>query len=86
MTSVNVFDFRNDLAAYLGLVEKGDTVVIKKFNKPVAILSPYDGKVDDIKKYFGFMGKGGESGIEFENRVRRSKLEKKWLTRYARSR
>ena len=86
MTSVNVYDFRNDLAKYLSLVSSGEEVIVKKFNKPVAVLSPYKKKKVNFRKYFGFMGKGGETGEEFVNRVRRSKLEKSWAKRYANSR
>ena len=86
MTSVSVFDFRNDLAMYLDLVGSGDTVVVKKFNKPVAILSPYKKEKLDFRRFYGFMGKDGESGEEFVNRVRRSELEKSWTRRYENSR
>ena len=86
MTSVNVYDFRNDLATYLNMVVGGDTVILKKFNKPVALLTPYKKKKVNLKKYFGFMGKGGESGEDFVDRVRRSKLERSWVSRYANSR
>lgn len=83
---MNIYDFRNDLAMYLNLVGSGDTVILKKFNKPVAVLSPYKRKKVDFRKFYGFMGRGGESGEEFVNRVRRSKLEKSWSNRYANSR
>lgn len=83
MTYVNVYDFRNNLASYLDLVARtGATVVVKKFNKPVAMLVPVDKQMADFKRFFGFMGKG-ESGEAFLRRVRRSKKEREWVKRYA---
>ena len=85
MTSVNVFDFRNELAKYLDLVESGKSIVVKKFNRPVAMLSPYRKEKAGFEKFFGFMDKGLERGVEFEDRVRRNDRERKWTKRYARS-
>ncbi|MBI4035019.1 MAG: type II toxin-antitoxin system Phd/YefM family antitoxin, partial [Candidatus Chisholmbacteria bacterium] len=42
MKNVSVYDFRTNLATYLDLVKSsGANVVVKRFNKPVAMLSPY---------------------------------------------
>lgn len=86
MTSVNVFDFRNDLAAYLDFAQSGSSLILKRFNKPIAMLVPYDEKTVDVRKFYGFLGGIKETGTEYENRVRRSTKEKTWTKRYDRDR
>lgn len=86
MTSVNTYDFRNDMAKYIALAQSGTKIILKKFNKPVAVLSKYSEDKDDITRFFGFLPDDGESGVEFVNKVRRSKLEKQWVKRYEHSR
>ena len=41
MKSVNVADFKNRLSAYLQMVRKGEEIIIKDRNTPVARISPY---------------------------------------------
>jgi len=36
---------------------------------------------DDFMKYFGFL-KGDENGVSYENKIRRSIKEKRYLSRY----
>ena len=82
MRTVSVYDFRNNLADYLSLVElSGSRVMVKRFKKPVAMLVPVDKQMTDFKRFFGFMGRG-ESGAAFLRRVRRSKKERDWVKRY----
>lgn len=82
MPYVNVYDFRNDLASYLDLVARtGARVVVKRFNKPVAALVPVDKQMADFKRFFGFMGKKGETGASYVNRIRRSKAERERIKR-----
>ena len=75
MTTVSVFEFRNHLAEYLRLVEQGEEVAITRFDRPVANVAPAKskGKMRKFADYFGFWGKGGETGEEYLNRIRRSK-------------
>ena len=40
MTTVSVFEFRNNLALYLRLVEDGEELEITRFDKPVAKIMP----------------------------------------------
>ncbi len=72
MTIVSIYDFRNNLAEYLRLVESGEELEITKFDKPVANIVPARNK-KKIKKfadYFGYWGKGGETGVEYVDRIR----------------
>ena len=78
MKTVSVYELRDNLAYYLELVEKNQSsLIVEKYKRPTAIISPYKkGKVKlDPLSYFGFLGKG-ESGVRFENRIRRSKVER----------
>jgi len=76
-TTVN--ELRNDLSNFLGKVSfNKDKVKIYKFGKPVALLVPLEETTATPTNFFGFLGKG-ESGEEFENRVRRTKTEKEYL-------
>lgn len=67
------------MASYLNDVARNDThLVVYKFNKPIAVIIPPEKDLveDDITKYFGFLGKGGETGDELVKRIRRSPQEK----------
>ncbi len=78
MKTVSVYELRDNLAYFLNLVEKDHTpLIVKKYNKKTAIISPYKkGFIsDDPLAYFGFLGRG-EDGTKFVNRLRRSKKEK----------
>lgn len=83
MTSVSTYDFRNDMAKYIAMASSGTKIVLKKFNKPVAILSSY--KEPNFEKFFGFR-ENTETTSEYMKRVRRSKREAAWVKRYASSR
>jgi antitoxin (DNA-binding transcriptional repressor) of toxin-antitoxin stability system len=77
-----VYDFRNNLADYLSLVElSGSRVMVRRFKKPVAMLVPFDRKEVDYKQFFGFRGKRGETGASYVNRIRRSKAERERIER-----
>lgn len=75
MTTVSVFEFRNNLAEYLRMVEQGEEVAITRFAKPVVNIVPAKTKkkLKEFRDYFGFLGKGGETGEQYLDRIRRSK-------------
>ena len=75
MTTVSVFEFRNHLAEYLRLVEQGEEISITRFDRPVVNIGPAKTKKKskEFADYFGFWGKGGETGEQYLNRIRRSK-------------
>ena len=77
MKTVSTFDFRNKLSDYLEEIYKSDTpLIVSRFGKPVVKIVPYrEKKEEDFMKYFVFM-KGKETGVEFEDRVRRNKKER----------
>lgn len=37
--------------------------------------------LDNFKRFYGFLGDDGESGVKFENRIRRSKKETAYVVR-----
>lgn len=86
MRTISTFSLRDNLADYLGEVEKTEVpLVISRFGKPIAIISPF--KADSFplnRSFFGFLGKG-LSGEKFLAKTRRSAKEKK-LTAKLRSR
>ena len=51
MKSVNVAELKNRLSAYLQMVRKGEEIIIKDRNTPVARISPYGaGAVSDEER------------------------------------
>ena len=80
MRVVSTNEFRDKLSEFLSSVAKDETsIVVKRFGKPIAVVSPFrKEEVYDFKKYFGFM-KGKESGVEYENRIRRNKREREYV-------
>ncbi|MFV1917257.1 MAG: type II toxin-antitoxin system Phd/YefM family antitoxin [Patescibacteria group bacterium] len=76
--TVSSYKFRNNLSSYFEeIVEDETPLVVSKFGKPIVVVSPYKKKkMDNIDKYFGFLP-GDEDGVSFENRVRRSRKERK---------
>jgi len=80
MNAVSVYDFRNDLASYLDEIAESDQpLVISRFGKPVALVSPYKDIGKSLAKdFFGFLGKG-ETGDKFLAGVRRSTREKAYI-------
>lgn len=78
MRTVSSYRLRDNLASYLDEIVKTETpLLISRFGKPIAVISPYKKgasalKIDD---YFGFLGKG-KTGKKFLSGVRRSKKEK----------
>lgn len=83
---VSTFDLRDNLALYIRRVEETEVpIIVERRNKPVVVIKPYrKEKKRDFNYFYGFLGKGGESGVDFENRVRRNKLEAA-RTRYFRN-
>ena len=77
MRVVSTNEFRDNLADYLDSIVKDESpIVIKRFDKLLVKVVPYKvGSVNEYKKYFGYLGKG-ESGVAFENRIRRNKKER----------
>lgn len=81
MKVVSTTELRNDLSEFLEKVKSTKTpLVISKFGKLIAIISPFDQakSVVDYNQYYGFL-KSKETGVDFENRVRRSKDEKDYV-------
>ncbi len=81
MKKTSVYLFRENLASYLDEVTKTEVpLVVCKYNKPIAVIMPPKKELvkDDVDEFFGFLG-GGETGVEFENRVRRGKKEKEYM-------
>lgn len=83
MNKTTVFLLRDNLASYLNEVAKTKLpLVVCKYKKPIAVIIPpekkYIKKVD-YKQFYGFMGKNGETGVEFENRIRRNKKEREYV-------
>lgn len=77
MKTVSTYVLRDNLSDYLNEVAKTEIpLLISKFGKPIAVISPYkEARLPKIDEFFGFLGKG-ESGEKFLARVRRSKEEK----------
>lgn len=82
MRTVSSYSLRDNLSTYLSEIEKSEIpVVISRFGKPVAVISPYKkGILPSRKSYFGFLGKGS-SGEKFLAKTRRSDKEKKLITK-----
>lgn len=74
MTTVSVFEFRNNLAEYLRMVEQGEEVAITRFNRPMAsVVKTKVAKMKSLEDFRGFLGRGGETGEQYLDRIRRSK-------------
>jgi antitoxin (DNA-binding transcriptional repressor) of toxin-antitoxin stability system len=81
MKKAPVYMLRENLAVYLDeIVRDGAAFIVTRYDKPIAKLVPV--KSADAEKsyrdYFGFLS-GKESGVDFEDRVRRNKGEKKYV-------
>jgi len=87
MVDDNVYSIRETREQLSRLVElaylTGGRFLVTKFGQPRAALVPVPKdllpKKKSILDYAGFMGSKGESGIEFEDRVRRNKREKAYV-------
>ena len=80
MKTISIYELRDNLAEYLGKVsETRISVVVERYNKPLAIITPYKPTTayEDIDTLFGFLENGKEDGVSFVQRVRRNKTEKK---------
>ncbi len=77
MKSVSIYALRDNLAEYLTQVSQKDvSIIVSRFNKPIAMLVPYsEDSLPSPDRFFGFLGKG-ESGDALVSRVRRSKKER----------
>lgn len=83
MNKTTVFLLRDNLASYLNKVARTNIpLVVCKYNKPIAIIMPPKKELveEDFNQFYGFMG-GGETGVEYENRVRRGKKEREYMRR-----
>ena len=67
MRTVSTYSLRDNLADYLGEVEKTEVpLVISRFGRPIAIISPYKKEaVPSNKNFFGFLGKRTKRGKIF---------------------
>lgn len=83
MKTVSVYELRDNLAYYLELVEKNQSpIIVQKYKKPTIILTPYKkGIVKDPLSFYGFLGKGVD-GVEFVNKIRRSKTERERIKHF----
>ncbi len=92
MLDDNIYSIRETREQLSRLVElvylTGGRFLVTKFGKPRAALVPVSKDLlpntKSIADYAGFLGKGGETGIEFEDRVRRNKREKDYVKNIAR--
>ena len=76
MTTVSVFEFRNNLAEYLRMVEQGEEVSITRFDRPVGTMTPFKKTSKGYEKFFGvFAGKNRPTGEEYVDKIRRNKQE-----------
>lgn len=76
MTTVSVFEFRNNLAEYLRLVEQGEEISITRFDRPVGTMT-FKKTAKNYEKFFGiFAGKNRPTGEEYVDKIRRNKQEK----------
>ncbi len=83
MNKTTVFLLRDNLASYLNEVAKTKVpLVVCKYKKPIAVIVPPKKELieEDIDQFYGFLG-GGETGVQFENRVRRGKKEREYMRR-----
>ncbi len=49
MYTTSIYEARNNLSNYVSLAENGEDVILTRYNKPVAVITSYDGyeKKDD---------------------------------------
>lgn len=78
-----MFLLRDNLASYLNGVAKTKVpLVVCKYKKPIAVIMPPKKELVeefDYKKYYGFLGKKGETGEQYVERIRRNKRERKYV-------
>ncbi|OGK11718.1 hypothetical protein A2954_05360 [Candidatus Roizmanbacteria bacterium RIFCSPLOWO2_01_FULL_37_12] len=85
MKRVSIYLLRDNLASYLNEVaNSGETIIVEKYKKPIAIINPPKKKLvkkKEFEKFFGFLKTKGdnETGVEYENRVRRGSRERKYM-------
>lgn len=80
MKRVSVYLLRDNLSTYLNEVANtGETIIVEKYRKPIVEINPPKNKAakNDFKRFFGFLKRKGdkETGIEYENRIRRNPQE-----------
>ncbi len=78
MRIISTYELRSQLSQYLDeVLLQGTSFIISRNRKPIAVVTPYKkSTAPDFSQYYGFLGKG-ESGMAFEQRIRRSTKEKK---------
>ncbi|MEA3355089.1 MAG: hypothetical protein U9Q63_01220, partial [Patescibacteria group bacterium] len=82
--TLSVRETRDSLSKLIELTDLiGRRFMITKFGKPRAAIVPVPQswlkKTKSISDYVGFMSSGGESGVKFENRIRRNKNERDYI-------
>lgn len=88
MDNIQAYSIRETRERLSKLVElvnlTNSRFLVTKFGKPqaaiVAVPKDWLKKPKEVTEYFGFMGQG-ESGIKTENRLRRNKRERDYITR-----
>lgn len=84
MKRVSVYLLRDNLSTYLNEVANtGETIIVEKYRKPIVEINPPKNKAakNDFKRFFGFLRRKGdnETGVEYENRIRRNARERKYM-------
>ena len=76
MKKVNVYELRKNIKAVLeGVYILKEPVVVYKYDKPIATIQPIDdSQKESFESFFGFL-KEGESGVEYEKKIRRNAKE-----------
>jgi|GEM_PF-1977279 antitoxin (DNA-binding transcriptional repressor) of toxin-antitoxin stability system len=94
MIDSQVYSIRETREQLSRLVELADLTgkrfLVTKFGKPKAAIVPVPKDLltekSSIRDFIGFMTLDGESGIEYENRVRRSIKEKEYVKKLRKGR
>ncbi|PIP52385.1 hypothetical protein COX09_01910 [Candidatus Beckwithbacteria bacterium CG23_combo_of_CG06-09_8_20_14_all_47_9] len=89
MLNDNIYSIRETREQLSRLVElaylTGGQFLVTKFGQPRAAIVPVPKdwliKPKSILDFEGFLGKGGETGTELVNRIRRNKREKTYVVR-----
>ncbi len=83
MKQVSIYDFRENLASYIDeLIKYNNKLVLKKYDKPVAMLVPYEEAktklYEEILALKGFLKDviPDKDGVAYVNRIRYSKAER----------
>ena len=65
MTNLNIHEAKTHLSKYLAKVQEGETIVLCKDNKPIALITPLPKGYGSKKNLFGLAKGFGEVTPEF---------------------